>query len=126
MQRDSTGYSENQTLATRKIDGVDAPFESGSGRRKPNLFPVWGPCQSFLCFPVGGENFLASCKIDYRNGATVVRVDRVVEKCDLVALRRDPRVADPARSFVQNMAQGKFQTLFAGHFAHNGEHLPIR
>src|SRR5208282_1848380 len=125
-QRDSAGCLKDEALTTQKIHGIDAALEAGMRGREPNLVSVRGPCQSFLTFPAGGQNFLATRKIDDGHAAAVVRVHSVVEKCDLVALGRYPDVADPTSRFIQNTAQGKFQTLFAGHRTHNGKRLAIR
>ena len=58
-----------------------------------------------------------SFKIDNGDDTLVVRIKRVVEECDLIPFGRNPRMADPAGSFIQNMAERKFQPLFAVYIA---------
>jgi hypothetical protein len=111
LQRDPSRRTEDQTLTARESNRVDAPFSSRPGSGKPDLVSVRRPCEPSDTFSSGGENLSVAGKIDNRNGAAVIGIDRMVKECDVVAFGRDPDMAHPIGRLVQNVTDGKFETL---------------
>src|SRR5262245_22698540 len=50
---------------------------------------------------------------------------RIVQKCDLIPLRRDARKTDPARGLVQNFADRILEPVTPTHIAHDCQILSI-
>src|SRR6266851_6298075 len=50
----------------------------------------------------------------------------MIEESDLIALRRDSGMTDPAPGFEQNFANGKFQAVGGAYSAHYGQFLAVR
>ncbi len=64
-------------------------------------------------------------QIDDRDGATVVRDKRVLQKGNLRFIGRESHVGDPAHGLEQDPADGEFQLLPGVHAAHHREALPV-
>ncbi len=61
----------------------------------------------------GVRVFLAPEEVHDRYGAAVVAVDRMVQEGDPLPVRRDARVAHPARGLVEDLADRELEAVAA-------------
>src|SRR6185436_8935249 len=80
--------------------------------------------------PRAGETAHLAGSVHHRDRAAVVAEDRMVEEGDEIAAGREPRLADRAGRFVEDLADRNLQPPLASGFAHDGQipsaRLPVR
>src|SRR2546426_6631175 len=102
-------------------------------RRKPNLLARGMPSQSEHIGKRAGERLAVACTIHHHDAAATIPEDGVINKGDLLPVRRNPRIADPAFGRVDSLAKRILQVCLPADEPHrdrkstrlNSSHLVI-
>ncbi len=125
LEREHAGRPRDDALSPRARHRMERPVAPAFGRREPDLLARGGPGQSLRARPARREGRLLAVSVDERDGAGVVSELRMIEERDEVALGRDPRVTDPPRRLVEDLARRKLQPVTPSGSAHESDALAV-
>ena len=122
-QLERAGDVPERALAPRERDGEkglprDARPQGAGG--EPDLGTRGRPRNAIHTLEAGRERPLVASGIDHGHRTRVVEQDRMVDKCDPIASRREARSADEARRFVEDRSGRELETPSPTDVSHHG------
>ena len=138
-QHDAAWSAGQRSLMAGIVHGSQGAGISFVGQDKPDFPAIGGPSQALGADPRVRKRLAISGEVNNCDRAAVVTQHGMVNEGDAIALRRNPQISNPSGSFLQDLADGKFQlsepALSASHRkirtitqpvcpAHPFEHLP--
>jgi hypothetical protein len=117
--------ARHNAVLSRKRGGVQAGVIAQQAGRVPNLFAIGRPAETAASGVDRRQALEVAFTVDHRDRAAVIGNHRMIDKGNMLTIRTDAHVIDPAWRFVQHLAYGIFQPLFAAFTAYHGEILAI-
>src|SRR5581483_8197307 len=78
---------------------------------EPYFGSIRGPRKFLRGSIITAQSFFMPGQIDDGDGASVVSEERMVEKCDLLAIPRKAGIADPSSRRIENFSLGIFEPV---------------
>src|SRR5258708_13407650 len=109
MQTECARGAQQFTEFAGQTNAAQGTTKSGSGGGKPDFVSRRRPGQAESTSPALSQVRLLAGQVDDADGSAIVTSEGMVNKCQVIALRRKADMADPAPGFIQHLPALVFQ-----------------